>query len=167
MDSTPTTPPGPGACPTWDGVPRDELPLRLVFGLDLLVILKRRRGFPAGEVLSETLNRGAVSYIRGALIDVDESGDTSVTLWVPAYADQRTEDRERDEPTKHVPLPESERWEIAEFALAALGAAGSDRVVHLGFLTPESSFVLDWHEYCRHYAHPPEFALGYWEYEEQ
>jgi hypothetical protein len=151
----------------WDGIPRDELPMRFPFGVTLLALLKGRRGFPAGEVLSETLNRGAVSYIRGGQIETDERGGTSVALWVPAYADQQSDVREREEPAEHVPLPESERWEIAELALAALGAAMSDRIVHLGFLTAESSFVLDWHEYCRHYAHPPEFALGYWEYEEQ
>ncbi len=86
MSSIPPT--EPNAQPAWDGIPRDELPLRLIRGLDLLVILKSRRGFPAGEVLSEALNRGAVSHIRGADIEVDENGDTSVTLWVPAFEDQ-------------------------------------------------------------------------------
>ena len=59
----------------------------------------------------------------------------------------------------------SERWEIAEVAFAALGAADCDRIIHFGFLTAESSFVLDWHEYCRQYPHPPEYAFGYWEYD--
>ena len=167
VSSTPTTPPGPGAYSTWDGVPRDEVPLRFPFGLALIALLKDRRGFPAGEILAETLNRGAVNYIRGGVIEVDERGDTSVTLWVPAFADQQSDVREREGPAEHVPLGEGERWEIAELAFAALGAAMSDRVVHFGFLTPESSFVLDWHEYCRHYPHPPEFALGYWECEEE
>lgn len=155
----------PGELPAWDGIPRDELPLRLIRGLDLLVILKSRRGFPAGEVLSEALNRGAVSHIRGADIEVDENGDTSVTLWVPAFEDQKTDAAEHAEPTNHVPLPETERWEIADLAFTALGAAMPHRVVHLGFLTADSSIALPWHEYCRHYPHPPEFALGYWEYE--
>lgn len=159
------TSPAPDAYPNWDGVPRDELPLRPVFGLDLFVILKDRRGFPAGEILADNLNRGAIKYIRGASIEVDDKGDTSVTLWVPAFEDQQSENRERDEPTEHVPISESERWEIAELAFAALGAAMSDRIIQFGFLTPESSFVLDWHEYCRHYPHPPEFAFGYWEYD--
>jgi hypothetical protein len=54
-----------------------------------------------------------------------------------------------------------------ELAFAALGAAMPDRVVHFGFLTANSSFALPWHEYCRHYPHPPEYALGYWEYESE
>jgi hypothetical protein len=158
---------GPGgAYPAWDGVPREELPLRFPFGLALIALLKDRRGFPAGEVLAQTLNRGAVSYLRGGLIEVDERGDTSVTLWVPAFTDQQADAHEREEPAEHVPLGEGERWEIAELAFAALGAAMPDRVVHFGFLTPESSFALDWHEYCRHYPYPPEYALGYWEWEE-
>jgi hypothetical protein len=75
--------------PAWHGTPRDELPLRLIRGLDLLVSLEGRRGFPAGDVLSETLNRGTVGLIRGATIKLDEQGDTSVTLWVPAFDDQK------------------------------------------------------------------------------
>lgn len=163
----PPTPPQPNPYPVWDGVPRDELPLRPIFGLNLYVKLKGRHGFPAGEILADNLNRGALKYIRGTSIEVDDKGDTSVALWVPAFEDQQSENREREEPTEHIPLPESERWEIAELAFAALGAAMSDRVVNLGFLTPESSFVLDWYEYCRHYPHPPEFAFGYWEYERE
>jgi hypothetical protein len=33
--------------------------------------------------------------------------------------------------------------------------------VHLGFLTTDSSFAMPWHEYCRHYTHPPEFAMAF------
>ena len=89
MSATPTTPAGPGgAYPAWDGVRRDELPLRFPFGLALIALLKGRRGFPAGEILAVALNRGAVCYIRGGVIEADERGDTSVTLWVPAFADQ-------------------------------------------------------------------------------
>jgi hypothetical protein len=69
---------------------------------------------------------------------------------------------EHAEPTEHVPLPETERWQVAELAFAALGAAMSDSIIHFGFLTNNSSFVLPWHEYCRHYPHPPEFAIGFW-----
>ena len=159
-------PAGPGAYPAWDGVPRDELPLRFPFGLALIALLKDRHGFPAGEILAQTLNRGAVSYIRGGVIEAGERGDSSVTLWVPAFADQQTDAREREEPAEHVALGEGERWEITELAFAALGAAMPDRVVHFGFLTSEGSLALDWHEYCRHYPYPPEFALGYWEYED-
>ena len=157
----------PGERPAWDGVPLDELPLRLIKGLDLLAILEGRRGFPAGAVLSQNLNRGAVSHIRGAKIEVDENGDTSVTLWIPAFEDQTTNAAEQAEPTDHLPFSETERLEIAELAFAALGAAMPDRVVHFGFLTANSSFALPWHEYCRHYPHPPEYALGYWEYESE
>ncbi len=32
-------------------------------------------------------------------------------------------------------------------------------------LTTDSSFVLPWHQYCRHYDHPPEYAFGYWKYD--
>lgn len=163
MSSMGPSSPAPDAYSDWDGVPRDELPLRLTFGIDLIVILERR--FPAGKLLADTLNRVCVRHIRGADIDVNERGDASVALWIPAFEDQRSENRERDEPTEHVPISESERWEIAEVAFAALGAADSDRIIHFGFLTPESSFALDWHEWCRHYPHPPEYALGYWDYD--
>jgi hypothetical protein len=155
MSPTTTGHQHPAEPPTWDGIPRDELPLRPTFGLDLLLKLKDQHGFPAGEILADNLNRGAINYIRGASIEVDDKGDTSVALWVPAFEDQQSENRERDEPTEHTPLPESERWEIAELAFAALGAAMPDRIINLGFLTPESSFVLDWHEYCRNYPIPP------------
>jgi hypothetical protein len=157
----------PGELPAWDGTPRNELPLRTVFGLDLLATLTNRHGFPAGEVLADNLNRGALRYIRGASIQVDDKDDTSVALWVPAFQDQQGENRERDDPTEHIALPAGERWEIAELALAALGAAMPDRATGLGFLTPDSSFVLDWHNYCHHYPHPPEFAFGYWDHVEE
>jgi hypothetical protein len=140
--------------------------MRFPCGLTLLALLKGRRGFPAGEILFDTLNPGAISYIRGGKIDTDEDGDTSLTLWVPAFEDQQTYIWEREEPAEHVPLPEKDRWEIAGLALCALGAAMSHRVIYLGFLTPGSSFVLPWYEYCQAYTHPPEFAMGFWEYED-
>jgi len=156
----------PAGPPAWHGVPRDELPTRCPFGLTLLALLTGRHGFPAGEVLADNLNHGAIRYIRGANIEVDDKGDTCVVLWVPAFEDQQGHIRELEEPTEHVPIPESERWEIAELALAALGAAVPDSVVRLGFLTSDASFALPWHEYCRHYPHPPEFAFAFWDYEE-
>lgn len=161
----PPAPHRPAAYPRWDGVPRDELPTRFPFGLTLVALLTGRRGFPAGEILSETLRYAAAGYIRGGKIETDDKGDTSVVLWVPAFKDQRGRTRELEEPTEHTPLSESERWQIAELALAGLGAAMPDTVVRLGFLTADASFALPWNEYCRHYPHPPEFALGYWDYE--
>jgi hypothetical protein len=138
--------------------------MRFPFGITLLALLKGRHGFPAGEILSDTLIYGAANHIRGGEIVTHEEGDTSVTLWIPAFEDQRSEIRDREEPAEHTPLSEAERWEITELAFAALGASIPDRAVYFGFLTADSSFVLPWHEYCRHYEHPPEYAFGYWEY---
>jgi len=157
--------PQPDGYPDWDGLPRDELPMRFPFGPTLLAVLTGRRGFPAGAILSETLRYGAVNYIRGGKVETDEDGGTFVTLWVPAYEDQESYIREREEPAPHIMLGESDRWEIAGLALSALGAAMSHRGVYLGFLTPDSSFARPWQDYCRHYTHPPEFALGFWEYD--
>jgi hypothetical protein len=161
------TSPAPDAYPDWDGVPRDELPLRPIFGLDLLVILKQR--FPDGETVAEILNWGTVHQIRGGEIVVGEDqSDAMVRLWVPAFEDQRTENRERDESTDHLPIAEGQRWFVAERALGTLAAAQPGRAVHLGFLTGDgSAYMLPWREYCQHYPHPPEFAFGYWEYEEE
>ncbi len=54
MSQTPSTPAQPNDYPQWNGVPRDELPLGFPFGLSLFVLLKDRRGFPAGEILADT-----------------------------------------------------------------------------------------------------------------
>lgn len=158
------TPPQPDAYPDWDGVPRDDLGLRPIFGLDLLVILKQR--FPSGDALAEILNWGTVQQIRGAEVVVAEDHtDAMVRLWVPAFEDQRTESREQAD---HVPISEEERWFIAERALGALAAALPGRAVQLGFLTDDGpAYMVPWRDYCWHYTHPPEFALGYWEYESQ
>jgi hypothetical protein len=153
--------------PPWDGAPRDELPTRCPFGITLLAILKGRRGFPAGDILSDTLSYGAVNYVRGGEIETDDKGDTSVVLWVPAFKDQLGHVREQEEPAEHTPLSERERWRIAELAVSALGAAMSHVAVHFGFLTDDSSFAMPWYDYCRHYPHPPEFAMGFWDYDEE
>jgi hypothetical protein len=60
----------PADPPAWHGTPRDELPTRFPFGLTLLALLQGRRGFPAGDILSDTLNRGTVGLIRGATIQL-------------------------------------------------------------------------------------------------
>jgi hypothetical protein len=155
----------PAGPPAWHGTPRDELPTRFPFGLTFLALLTGRRGFPAGEVLSDTLCNGAAGYIRGGEIETDAKGDTSVVLWVPAFKDQQGHIREQDEPAEHTRLDEDERWQIAELAFAALGAAMPDTVVRLGFLTDDGSVALPWNEYCRHYPHPPEFAFAFWDHD--
>ncbi len=158
------TPDQPDPYPDWDGVPRDELPLRPLFGLDLLLILKQR--FPDGEALAETLNCGTIHQIRGGEVVVgEEPRDAMVRLWVPAFEDQRTESREEAD---HVPIAEGQRWFVAERALGALAAALPGRAVHLGFLTDDGpAYMVPWRDYCWHYTHPPEFALGYWEYDSE
>jgi hypothetical protein len=153
----------PGGPPAWDGVPRDELPTRFPFGLTLVALLQGRDGFPAGEVLSDTLRFGAAGYIRGGQIETDAKGDTSVVLWVPAFKDQQGYVRDEEESAEHTPLREIERWQIAEMALGALAAAMPDSVVRLGFLTADGSVALPWNDYCRRYTHPPEFAFAFWD----
>lgn len=106
----PPIPSQPNPYPEWDGIPRNELPGRFPFGIALLAVLKGRHGFPAGEILSDTSTNGAANHIRGGQIDTDEDGDTSVALWVPAFEDQRSEIRDREEPAEHTPLSEAERW---------------------------------------------------------
>jgi len=158
----PPTPPAPDAYPDWDGRPRDELPQRLIFGLDLLVILKQR--FPDGEALSEILNWGTLAHIRGGEVIVGEDQpDAMVRLWVPAFEDQQTDPREH---AGHVPIDAASRWNVAELAFAAIAATLPHRSVHFGFLTDDDrAYMLPWREYTQHYPHPPEFAFGYWEYE--
>jgi hypothetical protein len=151
--------------PPWHGTPRDELPTRFPFGITFLALLIGRRGFPGGETLSDTLANGAGGYIRGGEIETDDKGDTCVVLWVPAFKDQQGYVRDEEESAEHTPLREIERWQIAEMALAALGAAMPDTVVRLGFLTPDASFALPWNEYCRHYPYPPEFAFAFWDHD--
>jgi hypothetical protein len=158
----PPTPPAPDAYPEWDGIPRDELPRPIVAGLDLLVTLEGRQDFPAGQAVSEILNWGTVSHIRGGDVAVnEEQHDAMARLWVPAFEDQATD---APEDADHVPIPAESRWGVAELAFAALAAALPHRPVLLGFLTnDDDAFMLPWREYCQHYPHPPEYALGYWE----
>jgi PAS domain-containing protein len=155
----------PAGPPAWHGTPRDELPTRFPFGLTFVALLQGRDGFPAGEVLSDTLCNGAAGYIRGGEIETDAKGDTSVVLWVPAFKDQQGYVRDEEEQAEHTPLREIERWQIAEMAFAALGAAMPDTVVRLGFLTADGSVARPWNEYCRHYRHPPEFAFAFWDHD--
>lgn len=152
----------PNAYPEWDGVPRDELGLRPMFGLDLLVALKER--FLEGEGLAEILNWGTVENMRGGEVVVNQEDRIAmVRLWVPAFEDQRTGSREQ---AAHVPISAENRWSTAELALGALAAALPHRAVHLGFLKDDGGlYMLPWREYCEHYPHPPEFAFGYWEYD--
>ena len=140
----PPTSPAPDAYPEWDGVPRDELGLRPVFGIDLLVMLKER--FLEGEGLAEILNWGTVENIRSGEVVVNQEDRVAmVRLWVPAFQDQRTGSREE---SAHVPM----------------SAALPDRSVQLGFLTADDrAYMLPWREYTQHYPHPPEYALGYWQ----
>jgi hypothetical protein len=156
----PPTSPAPDAYPEWDGVPRDELGLRPVFGIDLLVMLKER--FLEGEGLAEILNWGTVENIRSGEVVVNQEDRVAmVRLWVPAFQDQRTGSREE---SAHVPMSAEIRWGTAELALGALAAALPDRSVQLGFLTADDrAYMLPWREYTQHYPHPPEYALGYWQ----
>ncbi|MFI4992440.1 MAG: hypothetical protein ACHQCH_02345 [Solirubrobacterales bacterium] len=162
MSSMPPTPPAPDAYPDWDGIPRDELPLRLTSGLDLIVTLEGTQNFPAAGALSEILNWGTISHIRGGEITANnEQHDAIARLWVPAFEDQTTD---APEDADHVPIHADARWAVAELAFAALAAALPHRSVFLGFLTNDDDrYMLPWREYCQHYEHPPEYALGYWE----
>ena len=62
-----------------------------------------------------------------------------MALWVPAFEDQRSQIRDREEPAEHIPLSEAERWEIAELAFAALGTAIPDRAVYFGSSRPTAT----------------------------
>jgi hypothetical protein len=155
-----TSPSPPGTYPVWDGVPRDELGCRPIFGVDLLLALRERH--PEGEGLSEILNWGTLENIRGGEVVVNQEDRVAmVRLWVPAFEDQRGS---REQQAPHVPISAEIRWSMAELALGALAASLPDRVVQLGFLENDGhAYMLPWREYCRAYSHPPEFALGYWE----
>jgi hypothetical protein len=155
------TPPSPRETyPDWDGVPRDELGCRPIFGVDLLVALKER--FLQGQGLAEILNRGAIENIRGGEVVVNQEDRVAmVRLWVAAFEDQRTGSRER---AAHIPVSAEIRWDMAALALGAIAAALPDSTVQLGFLDNDGhAYMLPMPEYFEHYPHPPEFALGYWE----
>ena len=158
MSYTPPSP--PETYPDWDGVPRDELACHPISGVDLLVALKQ--GFLQGECLADILTRGARENIRGGDVVVDQVDRLAmVSLWVPAFEDQRTGSREQQ--AAHVPVSAEIRWEMATLALGAIAAALPDGTVQLGFLDDGHPFMLPMPEYLDRYPHPPEFALGYWD----